>query len=180
MTIWKKPDHATKTCGNTVNNRNGNNTQVACTNNALHEAWPVNSKATTQMISDARSLQNWSGVDKKVESEMTSSTVSKSSANGNLSNIQGGASPKALSASICNQPKPSSTTTKPDNSISQPQVEQSILSHPHLKQTLKEIDALPFPGTCLATSTPNIDIMNCKQVSHPMKLWRSLFLIPPG
>ncbi|PRQ36301.1 hypothetical protein RchiOBHm_Chr4g0389911 [Rosa chinensis] len=85
------------------------------------------------------------------------------------------AAPKALSATIPTQPKPPSIATQPNNNAFQSQVKPlpfvhasplSVPTHPHLQQALlKKIEALPTPGTCLFPSTPDKNMMNCRQAS---------------
>ncbi|XP_040375361.1 uncharacterized protein LOC112202138 [Rosa chinensis] len=117
--------------------------------------------------------------------------VNKSSANEDTKKIQVGASPKALSASICTQPKPPSTATEPNNNSFQSQVVKpltitsayplSVPPHPHLQQApLKKIEVLRTPGTWLLPSTPDRNLMHCRHACESTSLWQSLPLIPPG
>nr|XP_011466514.1 PREDICTED: uncharacterized protein LOC105352110 [Fragaria vesca subsp. vesca] len=133
------------------------------------------------MTSNIQILQNVSEV-----SEMAGSTVSTATKN-TEKNIHVGVRPKALSATICTQQEPPAIATQANVKASHSHVFKalpvthalplSVPTYPHLQQSLvKGIEAFSIPNS----STPDKDMVNCKQASHPMKLWRSLFLIPPG
>ncbi|KAM5576988.1 hypothetical protein ABKV19_007701 [Rosa sericea] len=107
------------------------------------------------------------------------------------------ATPKALSASISTQPMPFSDTAQPSirlalqsDNASQSEVVKplpitpayplSVTTHPHLQQALlKKIEVL-LPETWLVPSTPDKNLMNCRQDYESTDLWQSHPLVHPG